>query len=159
MTVTDRHRFTQCFNRLAVALRLPADEGDAAMKQVYYEALISQPIDAIEDAARELARNAQWFPKTSEWLDVAEKARSTRALTDCLPSPRAEPWHHECGTCDDTGWETLQCDGGSTCGRPREHAAHSYVVPCGCRGTNRTYQRKLEEQRQRARRHSKAVSE
>jgi len=143
----DKLRFAQCFNRLAVSLRLPAADGDAAMKQIYFDALVDYPVEAVEDAARLFTRDAQWFPKTSEWVAGAEQARSTRVLTKCLPSPREEPWKSECATCDDTGWDTLTCEGDDVCGRTKPHYKHSYAVPCGCRGMNRTYLRKIEEQR------------
>jgi hypothetical protein len=147
----DRQRFTQCFNRLAVALRLPAEEGDAAMKQVYWDALAGLPIEAIEDAARKFTASAEWFPKTSEWLSVGEQARSTRALTALLPEPREDAWRDECEACGDTGWETLACEGDRACGRPKVHGQHKYVVHCSCRLTNRTWQRKVEELRHSAR--------
>lgn len=156
MIANDKLRFAQCFNRLAVALRLPAGDGDAAMKQIYFDALGAYPIDAVEDAARLFARDAQWFPKTSEWVAGSEQARSTRVLTKCLPVPRADPWKSECETCDDTGWEYLACDGSDQCGRTKAHAKHPYVVPCGCRGVNRTYQRKIEEQNLQASRRKAA---
>lgn len=152
MTVAEKPRFAACFNRLAVALRIPADEADAVMQRVYWDALSGLPIDAIEDSARALARSAQWFPKTSEWLSAAEEARSARALTACLPTPREDPWQSECDTCDDSGWETLRCRGDAVCGRTQGHSAHSFAVPCACRATNRTYQRRVEQQRQQARR-------
>lgn len=157
MTHTDKPRFTQTFTRLAVALRLPAMEAGALAQQVYYDALGAFPIEAVEDAARALALSATWFPKTSEWVAAAETARATRALTAALPANREHPWHHECGTCADTGWESLPCPGDPpSCGRVKAHAKHPYVVPCPCVGTNRTYQRKLEEQRQRSRSRSRA---
>lgn len=151
MTLTDKPRFVQSFNRLAVALRLPSGEVDSAMQRVYYEALEDLPIDAIEDAARNFAREATWFPKTSEWRSVAERARNARALTAGIQDHTGRVWHAECATCDDTGWEPLTCAGSRQCGREQEHAAHDYVVPCPCRETNRTYQRRRAEQREFAR--------
>ena len=151
MTVIDKPRFAQAFNRLAVSLRLPIGEADAAMQRVYYDALDDLPVDALEDAARELAREAEWFPKTSEWRSVAERARNMRALTAGIQDRSGRIWHAECQTCDDTGWEALTCAGGRQCGREKEHAAHDYVVPCACRDTNHTYQRRRAEVREQAR--------
>lgn len=156
MTVQEKPRFAQCFNRLAVALRLPANEADSSMQRVYWDALSDLPVEAIEDAARELAADSQWFPKTSEWRDVAVKAKHGRMLKAALPEPRANPWQSECETCDDTGWEALDCDGSSQCGRTKEHGKHAYVIHCACLATNRTYQRKQAEQSERARQRHKA---
>jgi hypothetical protein len=150
VTVAEKHRFAQCFNRLAVAVRLPADEADAAMKQIYWDGLQDLPVEAVEDAARQL-QLGEWFPKLGEWRDVAEKAKNARILTKALPSPDRGAWVSECATCDDTGWEPLECQGGITgmCGRQREHPAHPYAVACACRMTNHTYQRKKAYERER----------
>ena len=151
MTIHDKQRFKQAFSRLAVAVRLPADQADAAMQRVYWDALADLPLEAVEDAARELALEAQWFPKVAEWRDAASKAKHARVLTMALPAPRTEPWAEECSSCDDSGWEPMACPGDGTCGRTKAHAKHSYAVPCACIPTNRTYQRRLAEQRERAR--------
>lgn len=150
MTLHDRVRFKQAFNRLAVAVRLPADQADAAMQKVYWDGLEPYPIEAVESAADSLAKNAVWFPKLAEWRDVAGAAQSQHAISRALPSA-TRGWMSECGTCDDTGWEALTCAGSRQCGREKEHSGHSYAVPCACRPTNHTYQRRLAEQRERAR--------
>jgi hypothetical protein len=149
VTVQDKFRFAQVFNRLAVAVRLPADEADEAMKRVYWEGLNDLPLEAVEDAARELSVG-EWFPKLGEWRSVATKAQNTRIIAKALPDP-GRGWQSECGTCDDTGWEELTCSGGRQCGRVKEHPPHNYVVPCPCRATNHTYQRRKAEDRERAR--------
>lgn len=156
MTIQDRVRFKQAFNRLAVAVRLPADQADAAMQKVYHDGLEVYPIEAVEAAADSLAKNAVWFPKLAEWRDEAEKAQNSQAIRRALPSTVRE-WHSECATCDDTGWEPLECAGTRQCGRDKEHQAHSYVVPCACRANNHTYQRRRAEQRERARGRHAAV--
>ena len=151
MIAAEKLRFAQCFNKLAIALRLPTADADVTAQRVYWEALEGYPIEAVEDAARHFTASAQWFPKTSEWLSGAEQARSARALAKCLPSPREEAWTDECDVCIDTGWETLSCEGDRSCGRHKPHAQHKYVVHCSCRHTNRTWQRKVEELKQQAR--------
>jgi hypothetical protein len=150
VTIQDKARFKQAFNRLAVAVRLPAEQADASMQRVYWDGLETLPIESVEDAAAAIAAQAVWFPKLAEWKDAAEKASNARVLKFALPDP-GRGWHSECGTCDDTGWESLTCAGGRQCGRTKEHAEHSYVVPCACRPTNHTYQRKRAEERERAR--------
>lgn len=160
MTVNDKARFMQAFNRLAVAVRLPADQTDAAMQRVYWDGLADIPLEAVEDAARDLALDAQWFPKLSEWRTLAEKAKHGRMLKAALPSPRDEPWKAECETCDDTGWEFFVCPAESpTCERVTPHLPHSYTRPCYCRPTNRTYQRRLAEQHERVRGRHEAVKQ
>ena len=155
VTIHDKIRFKQAFNRLAVAVRLPADQADAAMQRIYWDGLEPYPIEAVEDASHTLATQAAWFPKLAEWIEVASKAQNARVLKHALPDP-GRGWNSECGTCDDTGWEPLTCAGGRQCGRTKEHAAHSYVVPCPCRDTNRTYQRRKAEERDRVRGKSEA---
>lgn len=134
--------FLQAFNRLAVALRLPAPEIDAAQKQIYFEALRDLPLEAVEAAVLPLSRTAGFgFPRTSEWHQVAEQQRVEQTLR-ALPPGREEPWQHECPHCEDTGWEERACDGEHRmCGRPKAHAPHSFTTPCSCRETNRTYAR------------------
>lgn len=157
MQDSDKLRFKQAFNRLAVATRLPADHADAAMQRIYFEGLQRFPIEAVESAAGSLAERSQWFPKLAEWCDTAERARNTRALLAAAPDGRQ--WHAECESCDDTGFEILTCSGRAQCGRDKEHQPHEYAVPCPCRMTNRTYQRRLAEQRERAHGRRKASEE
>lgn len=156
MSTNDKKRFVQCFNRLAVALQLPADKGDTAMQKIYWDALAALPVEAVEDAERWFTVNAKWFPKTSEWIERADLARAARALAAALPAPREEPWKSECETCDDAGFEYIDCQGNDQCGRRFPHAKHKYVIKCICRSTNRTYQRKVEETRQQATRRKAA---
>ncbi len=152
MTAADKVRFVQSFNRLAVASRLPAAEADAAMQRIYFEGLEDLPIDAVEAAAGELVRTSEWFPKVSEWRTAA-KTQRTVLLTLALPPAREEPWREECEACHDTGWELKYCYPGTPviCERrgpsPKRDCSrddvpeHTYVVPCVCRATNRTFQR------------------
>lgn len=137
-------RFKRAFNTLAVATRLPAEQADAAMQQVYFAGLEDLPIDALELAAGYLAQTAQWFPKLAEWRDAAKIQRA--ATLKALPPGREEHWKEECEVCSDSGWELRTCHPGTpaNCGRKNcqsEHAEHSYVTPCCCRPTNRTYMR------------------
>ena len=144
MTPADGVRFAQAFNRLAVATRLPAEQADEAMQRIFWDGLKDMPIESVEGAADVLGRKAQWFPRVSEWRQAAYSVRLHTVLE--LPESREEPWHHECATCEDSGWEYRTCYPGTlnTCGRRRcgkEANEHRYVVVCACRETNRTYQR------------------
>jgi hypothetical protein len=136
--------FLKVFNRLAVALR--AQDVDAAMQRVYYEALQDLPPETVKAGAEALAKEPgrKWFPTTGEWRQAAEVAL-TAQLRQAIPAARRDPWTHECDPCEDTGWVLdLTCPGSQgtvTCGRVKPHAAHTYTQPCLCRPTNRTYQR------------------
>lgn len=142
MTEDDLPEFLQAFNRLAVGLRLPTAEIDAAMKRIYFDALKGLPIAAVAGAVGGLLQTAGYgFPRTSEWHSVAEQVRIEQTLR-ALPPAREEPWHFECSYCSDTGWEDRECDGEHRmCGRAKTHAAHVYASPCSCRETNATFQR------------------
>lgn len=152
MTIHEKSRFKQAFNRLAVAVRLPADQTDDDMQKIFWQGLEAFPIEAVEAGAEHLALTAQWFPKLAEWRDAASSAQNAQAIARALP-PADRVWHSECATCDDTGFEILECNGTTlrACGRMKDHAPHAFAVPCACRPTNHTYQRKLAEARQRAR--------
>lgn len=58
-----------------------------------------------------------------------------RALETLLRDvwPQVREWKYVCATCDDIGRRVVACPGDPTCGRRRPHAAHEFVVPCGCR--------------------------
>lgn len=146
MTLHDKDRFKAAFNRLAVATRLPADQADSSAQKVYFLGLEDLAIDAVEMAARELEKNAAWFPKVAEWREAA-KLQKRVLMLKALPPPREEPWHHDCELCEDGGWEPRVCYPGTqvTCGRKRcasnIHPEHRYVTACTCRATNRTYLR------------------
>lgn len=157
MTLHDKQRFKQAFNRLAVAVRLPAEQADTAMQKVYWDGLEPFPIDAVESAATSIAKAAVWFPKLAEWRDAAGAAQNVQAMARALPSVGRE-WHAECATCHDTGWEPLSCAGTRQCGREKTHQEHQYAVACACRPTNHTYQRRMAEQRERVRGRSRAES-
>jgi hypothetical protein len=152
MTDADKKRFAQCFNSLAVATRLPATEGDAAMKAVYFRGLSDLDIEPVEAAASSLELKAQWFPRLSEWRQAARLAVGVRGLLALPGEVREVPWKEECSDCGDTGWRILRCfpDTNIACGvrRCKKRTVHTYAVICHCRETNRTYQRTREHQSQ-----------
>lgn len=142
MTVADKPQFLQAINRLAVALR--EKDLDMAQMHVYFEALEQIPIEAVTASAHALAKEPgrRFFPTSGEWVQAAQLA-SIEALRNTLPAGRAEPWHHTCDLCQDTGWEGFECAGDSTCGRSKPHYPHRYVRPCPCRPINQTWLRHL----------------
>jgi hypothetical protein len=143
MTTADKVLFSQAFNRLAVATRLAATEVDASMQQVYFEALSEFPIEAIERAARVLARKLSWFPKVAEWHAAAREQEIQIRQQTPLPAADGMPI---CARCEDSGWEERFCIPGSeeSCGRPhgqQNAARHRYVTVCDCRIANPKYAR------------------
>jgi hypothetical protein len=136
----DKARFKTAFTYLAPATRLATAEATPEMKRAYFDALGDLPTEAVEGAAAQIAKKAQWFPKVAEWREAA-RSYTRDVQVKALPLPPAgREWRNECDWCEDTGW----CyEGGKTMhevvmsafeGRPRMHA-------CVCRATNRTYQR------------------
>lgn len=51
-------------------------------------------------------------------------------LRDVWPFTRE--WKYLCANCEDGGLVFGQCPGDATCGRHKEHMAHSYGTPCWC---------------------------
>lgn len=154
LSPTDGVRFAQAFNRLAVATRLNEKEADASMQRIYFDGLRGLSVEAVEQAAHEIALSAEWFPKLAEWRAKAKIAQGVHDMK-ALPPARENPWEDECGACQDTGWEARTCYGGTrnTCGRKRCEGEgmpeHTYATPCSCRATNHTYQRHHADPRKR----------
>ena len=94
------HQFAEMFSLLAVQLRqMDADE---ATIRGYYEALKDIEPEYLAMAAKDLARSAEWFPKTSEWRLAAAKVKHQRKEHQAaLLRDLAEPL---CLACSDTGW-------------------------------------------------------
>ena len=136
-------QFLAIFSRLCVALREPQDDTGIS-QMVYFEALKDLPEQSVHAGAHALSQESgrRFFPTTSEWRTAATAAQRAD-FQNALPPAREEPWHHDCIDCEDTGWVMgMTCPGDKTCGRPRQHQAHSYTIACPCRTTNRTYQRR-----------------
>lgn len=98
---TRYERFAEIFTSLAVQLR--QTDADLATITGYYDSLKDIEPEFVAMAAKQLARNAEWFPKTSEWRAAAAKVErdridEQRAMLRRLPTPL-------CSACDDTGWE------------------------------------------------------
>lgn len=140
--------FGVIFGKLALQLRWL--EVDQITIRSYYDVLGELPLTAVGAAAERFAREpGRKFPPTSaEWFTLAkEVAKDAERKTLALPPGREVEWRVECGSCDDTGWVIpIECDGGSLCGRLRKHLPHTFTKVCGCRATNRTYQRHQSQQ-------------
>jgi hypothetical protein len=124
-----------------LALQLQATNSDEAAMRAYFNAMNDLPVEAVQQSAAQLAReaNRRFFPTTAEWVTVAREieVKSYRRQLSARPD---QPWHMDCLRCDDSGWIFFECPD-AACGRDREHAPHVFVRPCPCRPTNRTYQR------------------
>lgn len=139
-TTTNKATFAEVFRRLALSFNAEPSPDKA---EAYWAALQDLPLEALTDAVARLQREGgrKWFPTTGEWREAAEQALAQR-LRQAVQPARDEPWHLECAGCEDTGWLRKECSSAPCiCGRPRRHAPHTFVVPCPCRPTNRTYTR------------------
>lgn len=111
---------------------------------------------------RRRAADHEWGPLARTYLAAmeiwdAEKADGVplevrhahleQTIRAAWPRGRAEPWHHACDRCSDTGWVPSVCTPETPCGRPfrlpgasgndwtgrgRCSSGHSYVRPCHC---------------------------
>lgn len=96
MTRADEVVFSQAFNRLAVAMRLPATKHEDELKaqmRVYFDALCELPVEPVCAAAEGLQkRGSGFFPTTQEWFRAADDLAyaglldSERERTALLPS-------------------------------------------------------------------------
>jgi hypothetical protein len=103
--------FAHVFAPLAIQLR--QTDADEATIRFYFEAVKDLEIEFVVMAAARLAKESDWFPKTSEWRTMTatierERADAQRALLRTLPSPL-------CAACDDTGWSRDAADRVSRC--------------------------------------------
>jgi len=132
--------FGKVFAILATQLRW-TDADEMAVRS-YYEALKGETLDTVKASAQKFAQEAgrRFFPTTAEWCEVARHT-ATETLRKALPAAREQPWRHDCGECEDTGFRPFKCVGTSICGRRFKHQPHDYVEICPCRQTNATWQR------------------
>lgn len=112
--------FSPLFATLALQLR--AQDADEAMARSYLIAMKDLEPEFVAMAAARMAQrggsfaeNPHWFPKTSEWRQLAitierERTEELRKRLRALPAPL-------CLQCDDTGWDrrtdddrVLRCD-------------------------------------------------
>lgn len=131
------------------------ERAKALVKDQTRRALMAAPTAPWErEDAETKVTPAQLQEAVNDYLSLRAAGMDKREACDALvpllkaiiPPARSEPWHHECEACEDTGWELRTCypDQGPVCGvaRCKRAAEHTYAVACGCRETNRTYQRK-----------------
>ena len=127
--------FSTLFQRLAQQLN---HDADAEQIQAYFDALSDLKYEFVHDAAAHIARTVKWFPKTSEWREVALHLEQNKLRSEAAGQ---RSWQVECDLCDDCGWRAFDCAGDDFCGRPKPHLPHRFVKPCDCRATNHTFQR------------------
>ncbi len=130
--------FALIFTRMASQLRWlefrPSD------MENYFESLRDLPDGILHESAKRLANQPgrKYFPTTGEWRESALQVEAEIRRAD-ITGPRV--WKLECEDCEDTGWLHFECPGDATCDRTNPHLPHRFVRPCGCRESNRTYQR------------------
>jgi hypothetical protein len=117
--------FTRVFGVLAVQLRAQATDPQQTNREIraYYAALKDLDLEFIQMAAQELAKTAEWFPKSSEWRDTAKaiERRRSFALADTLRQLHRHGVEI-CAGCGDTGWYL---------------DAENNAKPCDCRKLRR----------------------
>ena len=131
--------FTTIFSRLASQLRwLDHRPTDIAN---YFEALRDLPESILHESAKRIANQParKYFPTTGEWREWALEVEAEMRRAEIIGE---RVWKLECADCEDTGWTLPEsCPGDTTCGREKTHLPHTFVRVCGCRESNRTYQR------------------
>jgi len=128
MTPADSRAFAQAFNRLSVAFPARFKDDDTqgskftAAQRVYWEAMIDLPIDGVIDGAAALVKTQTFFPSPAEWIAASKLAHRRAEWKALMPAPGAEAaaareWKHECKTCEDSGFEIVECKPGHRCYR------------------------------------------
>jgi hypothetical protein len=117
--------FADIFALLAVQLR--HTDADEAVIRGYYAGLHDLEPELLKAAAERLARQAEWFPKTSQWRAAAEAIRRERL--DAQRAHLRKASRPLCRVCDDTGWASVDVvENGPSVRR---------VTPCACREERR----------------------
>ena len=122
--------FANVFAPLAIQLR--QTDADEATIRCYYEAMKDLEIEFVAMAAVRLAKESDWFPKTSEWRTMAATIERERVEAHALL--------HGCASCGGSGW--LMVGPGTTAGGG---FAAERVQQCPCAKLQR--QRLLESMR------------
>ncbi len=135
MTTFDAARFAQTIAALAVATRWELDDPTI---ELYARALEDIPMDLLEAAAIELARESTFFPRPAEWRNAVDKILDrqdrVKQLTGGsqlqLPGEvSTENWR--CPDCDNTGWVNTTMDCQRRCHGTDGPHTHSAAAPCG----------------------------
>lgn len=99
---TKLDQFAEIYGVLAFQLR---EQTDAAAIRAYHKVLERFDFEIIKMAADQLAVSAEFFPKTSEWVQMVERVERDR---NELLRERLRQLHKAgkvaCVACDDTGW-------------------------------------------------------
>ena len=127
MTPADSRTFAQAFNRLSVAFPARFKDDDTqgskftAAQRVYWDAMVDLPIEAVELGASVVVKTSTFFPAPSEWIKASKLAHKRAEWKALMPAPgeiqQGREWKHECKTCEDSGWEILECKPGQRCQR------------------------------------------
>lgn len=149
----------------------------------HWEALSDVPLDMLKVAIDRAQRECQEFPSPAVLRGFVDQERR-RTPAEPEPdrsAPLAQPkqitvpgsgtvipvtrtWSYYCESCNDLGWLSLWCGErtyakpwmeSADCGRYHAHGAHEWTKKCPCFDSNPDVQRRLERQRQTARRSEK----
>lgn len=136
MTPFDAPRFAQVISALAIATR---GELDDPTIELYARALEDVPINLLEAASIELARESTFFPRPAEWrvavdkiLDRQERLKQIGSGSQLqLPGEvgAGEDWR--CPDCDNTGWVQTERPCERRCHGTDGPHTHSAAAPCG----------------------------
>jgi hypothetical protein len=118
--------FRKIFRSLVI--RLPPRHLERDAVDEYWVVLQTIPLDVLRQSALTLSQTNTYFPSTGEWFQAAHEVQLAARVA--LAAEPADPSIVECEQCSDTGWVYV------------DQADRPSVVACGCRTTNRTYQRK-----------------
>lgn len=122
MTDSDKPAFAQAMATMAIALR--EKEPDAPQMKIYFKALSKLEIEFVVAAAEELGRSSQWFPKTSEWHETAQRIERDRTIQlQAVLQKRRRTGEPLCAECEDTCW--------------RQNATTNRFERCPCAGMRR----------------------
>lgn len=121
MTNYDAEKFAQVIAALAVATR---GEIDDPTIELYFRALMDVPMNLLEAAAVELARDVVFFPRPAEWRVAVDRILDRQERLQ-LPAPEEQlrlegqigggaAWR--CEDCDNTGF--VASDKNGACGAP-----------------------------------------
>jgi len=95
--------FSEVFAMLALQLR--ASDADTPTIRAYYRVMKDLEIELVRLSAVHLAKHAEWFPKSSEWIEATQSIERQRSfqLADTLRQLHRRGVEL-CTICGDTGW-------------------------------------------------------
>ncbi len=110
--------FSPVFAVLGLQLRIATTNPQQSNREVraYFAVLKDLDFELVAMAAQELAKTAEWFPKSSEWREATKSIEKRRSfeLSDTLRQLHRRGIEL-CAACGDTGWSRNERDCVSKC--------------------------------------------